>query len=123
MHVENEIPMDEPENEKAVAEGLDCGDNTQCTSLPERLRLAHADAVSEIERDRQQAGQLTTGINGEVGDSILEAGVRALTEESGDGPFKEPRQFVVAAPPGTARPRTPSPSWPPPSVLLTQTNC
>jgi hypothetical protein len=67
-------------------------------SLAERLRLAHADAVSEIERDRKQPGQLTTGINGEVN-----AGVRALTEETGEGPFKEPKQFVVAAPPGTGK--------------------
>ena len=68
-----------------------------------RLRAAHAEAVAQIERDRQCPGQLTTGINGEVGASILEAGVRALTEETGDGPFKEPKQFVVAAPPGTGK--------------------
>jgi hypothetical protein len=41
----------------------------------ERLRAAHAEAVAEIERIRDQPGQLTTGINGKVGTSILEAGV------------------------------------------------
>jgi hypothetical protein len=92
--------MDEHENENAVVES---GDNTHRTSLTERLRLAHAEAVTEIERDREQPGQLTGGINGQVGDSILNAGVRALTEETGEGPFKEPKQFVVAAPPGTGK--------------------
>jgi hypothetical protein len=100
LHVENEVPMDEHENENAVVES---GDNTHRTSLTERLRLAHAEAVSEIEHDRGQPGQLTRGINGQVGDSILNAGVRALTEETGEGPFKEPKQFVVAAPPGTGK--------------------
>jgi hypothetical protein len=76
--------------------------DTLATSLAERLRLAHAEAVSEIERDRKQPGQLTTGINGEVGVSILNAGVLALTEEGGGhSPFAAPKQFVVAAPPGT----------------------
>jgi hypothetical protein len=95
--------MDEHENEHVVAETLDDGDNTDRTSLAERLRLAHAEAVSEIERGREQLGQLTTGINGEVGASILNACVRALTEETGEGPFKEPKQFGVAAPPGTGK--------------------
>ena len=75
-HVENGIPMDEPENAKAVAEDLD----RQRTSLAERLRLAHADAVSQIEDDRGRPGQLSTGINGEVGVSILNAGVRWGTQ-------------------------------------------
>ena len=44
----------------------------------ERLRAAHAEAVAEIERIRNQPGQLTTGINEQVGSSILEAGVLAL---------------------------------------------
>ena len=105
-HVENEIPMDEPQKAKAVAEDLDCSDDRQRTSLAERLRLAHADAVSQIERDRGRPGQLSTGINGEVGVSILNAGVLALTEEGGGhSPFAAPKQFVVAAPPGTERPR------------------
>jgi hypothetical protein len=99
--VENEIPMDEHEKAEAVAERLDRSDNGECTPLIGRLRLAHADAVSEIERDRKQPGQLTTGINGEVGVSILNAGVLALTEEGGGhSPFA---QFVVAAPPGTGK--------------------
>jgi hypothetical protein len=38
----------------------------------ERLRAAHAEAVAEIERNRNQAGQLKTGINAKVGSSILE---------------------------------------------------
>jgi hypothetical protein len=96
--MESEIPMDEPEKKaKAVAMGLDCSDNRQGTSLTKRLRLAHADAVSEIERDRKQPGQVSTGINGEVGVS----GVLALTEEGGGhSPFA---QFVVAAPPETGK--------------------
>jgi hypothetical protein len=65
----------------------------------ERLRTAHAEAVSQIERIRNQPGQLTTGINGEVGKSILEAGVRALALPDD----AEPKQFVVAAPPGTGK--------------------
>jgi hypothetical protein len=69
--------MREPENRTAT-DGY-----ALATSRAERLRLAHADAVSEIERDRNQPGQLTTGINGEVGVSILNAGLLALTEEGG----------------------------------------
>jgi hypothetical protein len=66
----------------------------------ERLRAAHAEAVAEIERIREQPGQLTTGINREVGRSILEAGVLALADLAPDA---EPKQFVVAAPPGTGK--------------------
>jgi hypothetical protein len=66
----------------------------------ERLRAAHAEAVAEIERIRKQPGQLTTGINGKVGSSILEAGALALVDVSDD---VEPKQFVVAAPPGTGK--------------------
>jgi hypothetical protein len=66
----------------------------------ERLIAAHAEAVGEIERIRNQPGQLTTGINGEVGRSILEAGVRALADVSD---HQEAKQFVVAAPPGTGK--------------------
>ena len=66
----------------------------------ERLRTAHAEAVAEIERIRNQPGQLTTGINGDVGRSILEGGVRALADVPDD---QEARQFVVAAPPGTGK--------------------
>lgn len=66
----------------------------------ERLRAAHAEAVAEMERIRKQPGQLTTGINGKVGDSILQAGLFALADVS-DG--EEPKQFVVAAPPGTGK--------------------
>jgi hypothetical protein len=66
----------------------------------ERLRAAHAEAVAEIERIRNQPGQLTTGINGEVGTSILEAGVRALADVPDD---QKAKQFVVAAPPGTGK--------------------
>jgi hypothetical protein len=39
----------------------------------ERLRAAHAEAVAEIEGNRKQPGQLTSGINGKVGNIILEA--------------------------------------------------
>jgi hypothetical protein len=66
----------------------------------EQLRAAHAEAVAEIERIREQLGQLTTGINGQVGRSILEAGVLALADLRPDA---EPKQFVVAAPPGTGK--------------------
>jgi hypothetical protein len=66
----------------------------------EQLRTAHSVAVAEIERIRGQLGQLTTGINGKVGRSILEAGVLALADLSPDA---EPKQFVVAAPPGTGK--------------------
>jgi len=66
----------------------------------ERLRAAHTEAVGEIERIRHQPGQLTTGINEEVGRSILEAGVRALADVPDNA---EPKQFVVAAPPGTGK--------------------
>lgn len=90
--------MHQPENRTATD-----GD-TLATSRAERLRLAHADAVFEIERDRERPGQLSTGINGEVGVSILNAGVLALTEEGGGhSPFAAPKQFVVAAPPGTGK--------------------
>jgi hypothetical protein len=95
--------MDEHDSENAFMQGLDRSDTAWCVSLAERLRLAHTDAVSQIEADRERPGQLTTGINGQVGASILKAGLRALTEETGDGPFKEPKQFVVAAPPGTGK--------------------
>jgi len=70
----------------------------------ERLRATHAEAVAEIERDRQRPGQLTTGINGEVGNSILEAGSLALAAcFNSDDSENEPKQFVVAAPPGTGK--------------------
>jgi hypothetical protein len=76
-------------------------ENTGATlDRTERLRTAHAEAVAEIERIRDQPGQLTTGINGQVGSSILEAGVRALADVPDN---TEPKQFVVAAPPGTGK--------------------
>jgi hypothetical protein len=75
-------------------------EKTGIADRAERLRTAHAEAVAEIERIRNQPGQLTTGINGEVGRSILEAGVRALADVPDDA---EPKQFVVAAPPGTGK--------------------
>lgn len=77
-------------------------EDTKSTALAraERLRAAHSEAVAEIERIRNQPGQLTTGINGEVGNSILEAGVLALADVADDA---EPKQFVVAAPPGTGK--------------------
>ena len=79
-------------------------DNAQHNSLAERLRLAHTHTIAEIERDRGSPGQLTTGINGQVGKSILEAGLLALNEEGGGhSPFATPKQFVVAAPPGTGK--------------------
>jgi hypothetical protein len=74
--------------------------DTVATVDVELLRTAHVAAVAEIERSRQQSGQLTTGINGEVGSSILAAGVLALMVRSGD---EKPKQFVVAAPPGTGK--------------------
>ncbi len=77
---------------------------TSVASRTPRLRAAHAEAVAQIERDRQRPGQLTTGINGEVGNSILAAGALALREDSGWHGFgNEPKQFVVAAPPGTGK--------------------
>ena len=66
----------------------------------ERLKAAHAEAVAEIEGIRNQPGQLSGGINGKVGSSILEAGIRALVDVSDK---VEPKQFVVAAPPGTGK--------------------
>jgi hypothetical protein len=71
------------------------------------LTVAHAAAVEEIERQRSQPGQLTLGINGDVGDSILTAGklaLRALSDHrvETDGAIM-PDQFVVAAPPGTGK--------------------
>jgi hypothetical protein len=74
-------------------------------TAPFPLRVQHADAVREIEAQRGQTGQLTTGINARVGESIFEAGELALaastTEETGNS--GNPSQFVVAAPPGTGK--------------------
>lgn len=75
-------------------------ENTTTTTGIERLRAPHAEAVAEIERLRLQPGQLTTGINGQVGGSILEAGAFALATSPLD---PKPKQFVVAAPPGTGK--------------------
>jgi hypothetical protein len=75
---------------------------SSATSRAERLRAAHAEAVAEIERDRKRPGQLTAGINGQVGNSILEAGTLSLTEDTGTD-ASESKQFVVAAPPGTGK--------------------
>jgi hypothetical protein len=76
-------------------------------TIAERLRLAHAEAVSEIERDREQPGQLTTGINGEVGASILNAGMLALTEEGGGhSPSRQQSSSSSRHHPVQARPRT-----------------
>ena len=80
-HVENGIPMDEPENAKAVAEDLD----RQRTSLAERLRLAHADAVSKSKITEGSQGKFSTGINGEVGVSGFNAGVRRRRRRAGGG--------------------------------------
>jgi hypothetical protein len=96
--------MQEPETANSVMEGLPTIDSNQCTAFPERLRAAHANTVSQMEIARERPGQLTTGINGEVGASILAAGARALAEDSGTGGSgNEPKQFVVAAPPGTGK--------------------
>jgi hypothetical protein len=93
-----------PMDELAKPRDPDCDDNGQHSSLTKRIRLAHADAVAEIERDRGSPGQLTTGINGQVGNSILKASLLALIEEGGGhSPFATPKQFVVAAPPGTGK--------------------
>jgi hypothetical protein len=72
------------------------------------LAEAHAAAVDQIERQRGQAGQLSTGINGDVGDSILTAGKLALQWQHGfqnaeTDVSEMPQQFVVAAPPGTGK--------------------
>jgi hypothetical protein len=80
--------------------GLSSPVNQTDNGHAERLRAAHAAAVAEIESIRKQPGQLTTGINGKVGNSILEAGALALADVPDD---KEPKQFVVAAPPGTGK--------------------
>jgi len=58
------------------------------------LRNAHARAVAELERQRKQSGQLTTGINRDVGESILQAGTLALSASGLD----EPRQFSTSRP-------------------------
>jgi hypothetical protein len=93
--------MDRPQDLKDTREPHeDC----EATSRDQVLRSAHVAAVAEIERLRACPGQLSTGINGQVGNSILEAGLRALTEEGGGhSPFATPKQFVVAAPPGTGK--------------------
>jgi hypothetical protein len=76
------------------------GDDAPRLPDPEvALRNAHAHAVAELESQRKQSGQLSTGINRDVGESILQAGVLALSASGLD----EPRQFVVAAPPGTGK--------------------
>jgi hypothetical protein len=71
------------------------------------LTEAHAVAVEQIEQQRGEAGQLSTGINGDVGDSILTAGKLALGHWHKDRAkahaTETPRQFVVAAPPGTGK--------------------
>jgi hypothetical protein len=96
--------MEELEKANPITDSSGNTDSGERASRDERLRAAHAHAVSQIERDRQRSGQLTTGINSQVGRSILEAGVRALTEDDGGySPFATPRQFVVAAPPGTGK--------------------
>ncbi len=77
-------------------------EQTPAVTRFKRLMAAHAEAVLEIERIRQQHGQLTTGVNGHVGNSILEAGARALMD-CNDDDQSEPKQFVVAAPPGTGK--------------------
>jgi hypothetical protein len=97
---ESETPMDEIEKAFAVAVTSEC-DVREHTSFVERLRQSHADAVAQIERDRASLGQLSTGINGQVGDSILEAGLLALTTEPNED--NGAKQFVVAAPPGTGK--------------------
>jgi hypothetical protein len=72
------------------------------------LAEAHAAAVDQIERQRGQAGQLSTGINGGVGGSILTAGKLALgwwheDRKTGTDATATPRQLVVSAPPGTGK--------------------
>jgi hypothetical protein len=68
------------------------------------IRVQHANAVREIEAQRGQVGQLTTGINAQVGASILEAGELVLAASSPVEPTTgTPSQFVVAAPPGTGK--------------------
>jgi hypothetical protein len=67
--------------------------------------MQHAAAVDAIERQRGQTGQLTTGINAQVGASIHEAGELALAASLTDETSNSgtPAQFVVAAPPGTGK--------------------
>jgi hypothetical protein len=69
------------------------------------LAEAHAATVDQIERQRGAPGQLTTGINGDVGDSILTAGKLAFKALAGKHARVNatPNQFVVAAPPGTGK--------------------
>jgi hypothetical protein len=70
------------------------------------LGNAHAEAVQEIERQRGEVGQLSLGINGDVGESILTAGKFALGIQLGRKVkvhADAPQQFVVAAPPGTGK--------------------
>jgi hypothetical protein len=59
--MENELPMEELEKAKPITESSGNTDSDEYTSLAERLRLAHADAVTQVERDRQRPGQLPRG--------------------------------------------------------------
>jgi hypothetical protein len=65
------------------------GDTTQ-------FRLEHAAAIARLEAHRGSPEQLTTGINGKVGACTLDAVERALSSS-------HPKQFVMAAPPGTGK--------------------
>jgi hypothetical protein len=85
-------------------------DPTTPASLPPQafnpvvLEVQHAQAVREIEDQRAQHGQLTTGINAEVGASILTAGKLSLAKSNtGERETGPSTQFVVAAPPGTGK--------------------
>jgi hypothetical protein len=76
LDLENEALMKKIENVQATSEDaeekgeLDVAGSSG-SSCAECLRLAHADAIAEIERDRASPGQLTTGINGQVGNTSV----------------------------------------------------
>ncbi len=72
---------------------------------PAVLEVQHAEAARQIEAQRGERGQLTTGINGQVGATILTAGKLALaiSDDEAQADAGRSTQFVVAAPPGTGK--------------------
>jgi hypothetical protein len=85
------VPMAEHDLSSSVTDNLE--QPAASLGLPEE----HLGYIRQIERLRRRPGQLTEGLNGEVGERTLKAAIRAL------GASGKPRQFVVAAPPGTGK--------------------
>jgi hypothetical protein len=65
-----ELDLDELIERVSEAIGLSSPVTQANNGCAERLRDAHAEAVAQIERIRDQPGQLITGINREVGSSL-----------------------------------------------------